>query len=776
MRKKRILLTFLTLIVFVINFQISYADGEKIVREIEGLTVTSEGYYKVPYGKTKKLTLKQDKNVELDIKQDKDVVLLLDASDKETTPSGELPKTPFKYALFAGAEEINGNKDVLVINGNDISVTGSSHSNGNIRGGLGSGSVICGADDVLSSVGEVNVSGNDIKIEKKEGTKDGVSVIPMPDMREKFAVDAKTSGSYFSTTFNTKTGMQYFKDILTSVDESVTGGDIKSEFGSGLKCTYSKSEYSGDSMGTWEVNGDSLVLREDLPLFFDGNVKFSLNNITGNGFIIATGNILFNSGKETNLGLKYKYDGTIDLENSSEIGFYSIAGDIDFNMVSGAKFKGIVYAPGSFVENDKGELVRKGGKVQMSTDYFELYGSLVASTLILYGNKTIHYVETSLHKKLDDSDDSSSIEFANVQSVALKIAGELAKDKNTIDMATIVYSDKAHILGKGFYTINEEEELGGLTGLINDYETKEGSNLSDGLRLAYHTLREGKIEDRDKDGDKDSDDVALDDSEKFLIVLSYNKPTRYTDVDVSFTDEVSSGDSRIKVGEAEALDKAEDVAKIIKNEKFDSIYFIDINSKSVLSDVQNIIKGAGAKDKFMFDPQTVIKGGIPEQTFEGSLESAVNSILEDISYIPKVKDVRVAFNKGDKKHILPDKVEFVPSIKEEVIEDGKEKTIENEGNFEFDEATRELSLKDASYEIDLLDNKTKAKISDLEMFAKFSTITDSQTFIDDPIKFEETELIYTFTLTDRLGDEETVSIGVPVNKLDIRVEWLVDIN
>ena len=273
MIKKGVILTLLTSFVFLMNFQISYADDVKIVREIDGLSVTEDGSYKVKYNETKPILLKQNDYVKLNIKKDKEVVILLDGSEIETPP-GKLPQSPFKYALFAGAEEINGNKDVLILRGDQLSISGYSHSNGNIIGGIGPGSAVCKSEeDKLVSVGKVDISGAGLTINKEEN----VSLIPMPDLSEKFAVDAKTAGSYFSTTFNPKTGKEYYKDIIDSSGEGVTG-IIKSEFGSGLTCTY-----TGD---TWEINGNSLELSMKKPLFFDGNVKFSLNSIIGDGFII----------------------------------------------------------------------------------------------------------------------------------------------------------------------------------------------------------------------------------------------------------------------------------------------------------------------------------------------------------------------------------------------------------------------------------------------------------------------------------------------------------
>ncbi|MEN2776981.1 VWA domain-containing protein [Acetivibrio clariflavus] len=754
MIKKGVILTLLTSFVFLMNFQISYADDVKIVREIDGLSVTEDGSYKVKYNETKPILLKQNDYVKLNIKKDKEVVILLDGSEIETPP-GKLPQSPFKYALFAGAEEINGNKDVLILRGDQLSISGYSHSNGNIIGGIGPGSAVCRSDeDLMASVGEVLLSGDKLKVNKEEG----VSIIPMPDLSEKFAVDAKTSKSYFSTAFNPKTGEEYYKDIIVSSGEGVTG-IIKSEFGSGLTCTY-----TGD---TWQIIGDHLVLSMERPLFFDGNVEFSLNNVSGDGFIIATGNILFNTGGEekgVNLGLAFKDDGTVDLENSTEIGFYSIAGNIDFNMLPVVRFKGIVYAPGRIVENEKGELVRIGGKVQMSTDYFELYGSLVASTLELYGNKKIYYVENDLSDELED-DTTSRIDFSNVQSVALKIANELSKGKNNVNMATIIYSDTADILGKGFYKLNNEDELNELSELIKEYEIREGSNLGDGLRLAYHTLKEGAA--------KDGDDT-LNEPEKFLIVLTYNEPTRYTDVDISYTGEIPSGDIRIKeCNIEEALNYAERVAEVIKEERFDNIYFIDLDADGTLNSVKEVLKKAGTKEEFTYDPKAVVEG-TAKQTFEEALDISIQSILKDINYIPIVEKVEVAFN-DDKSHVLPDYVEFVKTVKEQIEIDGEKKIVEKKSDFYYDEYTRELELIEDII-IDLSSDKTEAKIEDLIMFVKFNTVTNSEQLPEDYIEFKETELIYTITLVDRNGKELKEFIHVPVDKMRVRVESKIDIN
>lgn len=714
MRKRRMLLSFATAMFILLgNLQFSYADDVKITREVVDL---DEGE-KVPYGLTKEIAYKQNQPVKLDITpKDKDIVILLDSSKKDSEDEGK-PDSPFSYALFAGSEVVD---DALTMYGDYLDIDGDSHSNGNIYGYVGETSKL---DGDFTAYGSVNVSGNNVSV--TVGSEQ--NIIAMPDLSDKFAVDAKKNQSYFSTSYDTETGKRWYE---YNVEDSE--GTVKSKFGVGLKCSYSD--------GTWDLVGEELILDRQIPLLFDGNVKFSLDNISGSGFIIATGGILFNNGNATDLGLKYNSDGTVDLENSAEIGFYSINGNIDFNMAGGAKFKGLVYAP--------------KGNLQLNSDVFHLYGSLVANTLVLGGDKLVHYVRTDLHKDIDEGGSNEDIQYFNAQESAIKIIEGLGNYSGSdINLATIMYSDKAYKLGTGFYQIdNNAEGVTTLKQLVSAYETKEGVNMAEGLKLASETL-------------KNSDT----DREKYLIVLSYNEPNRYT-----------NDDGDIKTDAALALEYAEKVAEQIKDENFDNIYLVDVNSNATLTCIKKIGSKIGAKSEFIFNPSAVMSSGTAEKSFESSLNDVLNSILKDIKFIPEVKKVEVSFNTSDKPHKLPDGVTFVPNkVKREEVneETGEMISVEDDkSSFDFISATRELKLKEGNYSIDLSQGITNPKIEDLTMSVKFNKRTDSDTISTDPVLFEKTELIYTFTLSSKSGVDETVSISVPVEELKVEVEFKKDIN
>lgn len=284
-------------------------------------------------------------------------------------------ENPFRYAIFSGDTEND-----LLLYGDSLEIYGDIHSNSGISIYTNSNSHINGECSAANAV-----NSNGIVVHKSLDAEKNV-IIPMPDLSAKFEIDAKGSMSYFSNNID-YSGKRWIDYIVEGPE-----GCISTYLGENIKCSYSEA-LNADGFGTWELSGESLVLKKSVPLFFDGNVKLSIDNISGCGLIIARGDIVFNNGKSTDLGLKYKEDGTVDLENSSDIGFYSIGGNIHFNMVEGAKFKGLVYAPGSV---DKPE----SGYLQLNTYDLELYGSVVSNKLEIGGIKKIRYANTEIHKMI----------------------------------------------------------------------------------------------------------------------------------------------------------------------------------------------------------------------------------------------------------------------------------------------------------------------------------------------------------------------------------------
>ena len=758
MRKRKIMLTFATAFVFLFNFQFSYAEDAKVTREVTDLATKP-----VQFQTVRTIEMKQNKPAKLNLPvKDKDIVVVIDNSEK-VVPEEEPKDSPFSYALFAGAEKLEDqpSSDVFMMNANKIDIEGACHSNGNINGGVGAGSSLSGE---YSAPGNVNVTGDCISVEKSKD-KEMNKIIPMPDLSGKFAVNAQgISKSYFSNnSLDPETGKTWWDGIR--VDED---GRIRNDFGEDLKCSVADGKTEED-FDTWSLGGAKLELKKDFPLFFDGNVIFSLDSISGNGFIIATGSITLSNEKSTDLGLKYNADGTVDEENSAELGFYSVDGDIQFNLGEGVKFKGLIYSPGKLKKDGK-----PGGRVQVNSKYFELYGSMVASRLTIDGDKKIHYTKTDLHKEVDDGDKDDPFHFLNAREAAKSIADGLSTfTGSNIDMATIIYSETAKVLkdkGKIFYSVNDGE-TGDLKDLIDSsYEIKEGCNLGDGLRLGYHTLKEGIVEDRNEDGVTDSDDVVLEKAatEKYLIVFSYNEPTMYTKDGSSYKSdnkEVSKSDGTDAV---QALEYANEISKTIKTEGFDKVYFIDINNKVAMNPLTvGVADKAGAE---VHDPLSLSENS-----------DVVKSILKDLTFKPVVKGVTAKFKTN---HKLPADVELVEDTPETL----------NKNNFKLN--GDEFELIDGTYDLNPSPDNTEAKISDLYMNVKFNRITDSETVttdtkatdkkIVDPIKFDETELIYTFKVTTNKDtnkdgivdedDEDVIPVGVPVNELLVKVLWNIDIN
>lgn len=282
--------------------------------------------------------------------------------------------TCFEYALFAGDTE-----EALRIYGENFKIHGDIRSNNSITVYAGPNAIIDGECEAVNNIVIYGVSSN-YEIRERE------SELCMPDLNDCFRLDSQISNTYISGAYNPSTGRKYYQDLVE--EDGKFMGDNFSE-----NCTL---EYSDDSNPTWIISGDKLLLHENMPIFFDGNVKLCVDQISGNGFIVATGNIIFDIAKNTDFGLKYKVDGKVDLENSSEIGLYSINGNIDFNIPS--KLQGLIYAPGVVEKNEFGDELTYGGKIRIRG--IEFYGSIVGRVLELSGYDSVIFTDTSLHKEL----------------------------------------------------------------------------------------------------------------------------------------------------------------------------------------------------------------------------------------------------------------------------------------------------------------------------------------------------------------------------------------
>lgn len=248
----------------------------------------------------------------------------------------------FEYALFSGDKE----RDLYLI-GNRVEIFGDVRSNSGI---------IIGLSSVYSSInGDVSVTGDFISFDNKFDytMKKVEDNIVFPNLRDYFL----DRSLYFSTKCSPLTGKMYFEEFVDT-NGKVNGSE-------NINCVYNDNGIDQN----WEIYGENLVLNSEKPIFIDGNAYISVDKISGDGIIVATGNINF----VTECSLE-----------KSEVAIYSTDGNIDCNFLSDVKYNGLLYAP--------------NGEIRIISDDYEFYGSIVGKRINLVGDRRIEYCSTRVHE------------------------------------------------------------------------------------------------------------------------------------------------------------------------------------------------------------------------------------------------------------------------------------------------------------------------------------------------------------------------------------------
>lgn len=253
-----------------------------------------------------------------------------------------VPKNCFDYALFSGDTEND-----LRLFGNTIKIYGEVRSNSNIVIGDFSDIYI---EDSLNAVGNIINYNSNIGL-KKENVNE---YLEFPDLK-KYYYERR---AFFSTQYSPETGKMYVDEFVDSKGRVI---DKRFDTTGDLGCVYKSNGVNQE----WNIFGTNLTLDYDTPMFFDGNVKMSVEKISGEGIIIATGDIRITS----NIGYK------------NNVAIYSMDGDINCYMFCD-EFNGLLYAP--------------NGRVSIDYGVFRLYGSIVGKRIDLFGDNEIVYCRTRL--------------------------------------------------------------------------------------------------------------------------------------------------------------------------------------------------------------------------------------------------------------------------------------------------------------------------------------------------------------------------------------------
>lgn len=746
MKKRIMLVAIATAFALMFNLQLAFAEEADTKAEV---TRSIEGFAggKLQFGEFKTMIFRQDVPVEVEselvkptimpgseteVTKNKEVIVVMDSS-KVVIPPGEKGGDPFDYVLFSGSEN---ESDYLLLTGNVLEINGSAHSNSNIELRLG-------GTNLKVSGGTLNHYGNDLKVNDASAswpTKKVDEIIKMPDLSNHFktANAIRFSTEAMSTIYAGKE--LYYDHLKPGTDRFL---DI---YGEELGCTYNKED------NAWQISGNTMYLDEKTPYFFEGNVSFNIDKMVGNGVIVATGSIYLKLGNAA----------------ESEIGMYSINGGICIDMANGSVFTGLLYAPGEPKEGEKRFENIIPGTIDIKSDSFYFYGSIVGRNLSLSGNKTITYKETKVHDDFQEPD-KENVSLDETKERVIEIIKSLGGyKKSNVKFATIIYSDHAEIINSDFSTINSigEEDSNAeirneLIEKIKEISDRDGSNLGDGLRLAYNLFEKGEEE-----------------AEKYLIVFSNNPLNMYTvnsGTDNFRTDGLQLTETEIekdvKTNSEKAYEYAEKIAGMMKDKGYKGIYFVDVRmSNTDVDKLSKIGQMAGAKkvgELYCYNPEPNDEGGFLENLnkvvteINAEIAKPDTDIIKEPDFevlVPISKyEVEVEFGineGGELKYLnkLPDGVKFIGS-----------------DDLEFDESTGKLSFKEGfKLEPDIVKGedtvKLYARIPDLKVNIRFMKTGTCE--------FELAKLVYVFK-----GDgSEIARVPVDIKELSVDVISIIDIN
>lgn len=660
---------------------------------------------KVEYLSTQPLSYQQDSDIEIDkIRNNKEIFLLVDSS----SAMREIPEketSPFDYALFSGSETQD-----LILESTKVMITGDVHAN----------------KSIIQKASSITLKGKmeaveDIIIEPGSGSiddaylDDNSSVIEMKDLSDKFKVASIKNSTYFSTAeIPSDKSKQWCDLIVNKGDGNILDKEFHGKNADGTLKYLSCSHYFDSAIGRekWNVSGDEIVLIKGKPLFFDGDVAFSVGKISGDGFIVATGKISFNSGS---------FD-------SKDIGIYSIEDDVKFSTGS-VNLNGLIYTPNGTATVDSGNMTVKGCVVGKNID------SGTGKIDITYDGSLSSVKEM---KSFEEVERTISVAKTSIEKFVKELKDKYAKSDVKVNI--IKYNDKAE------FVVSEPFNIA--TGDLNTFKTNyvnsidlgsKGANLGDGLRLAYF-------------GHKKSEDKTAD---KYIVVLAASDPNRWTKNDDLYSTEKFKLDNGEIAADSLIMDKSSDkatedaieyatkVAGLIKSSNIKT-FFIDVNSGDTLGSLRTIATSAGAGD--VFNPEAE-----PEKKeFGRALDDALvtniaGTVMDDASYLtPKVT---VSFTEK-----IPAKVDVIEYTDFNKVTDDGDLVLKNNDKVIVTDLAEE--------------NKVKVTLDDIKIKVKYNQL-GTKTY---------PQITATYTITNPETSELVGYKNVDISKLDVEVVWTIDIN
>lgn len=252
------------------------------------LNGVKESELEISFPGSNQIQLKSNRNINLFFMP----VLNISHVNVNTTSAAQLcAASCFGYTLFSGS-----NTKKLSLNGNNIYINGSSHSNYKFRANGHSIAIT----SMCNATGSISVNGNDIQIPYRSSYG---NTIEMPDFTNEIKQQAETAGivenssvHYNGNSINIENSLYVNGDVhlngnsisgtgalLAENDIHINGNCIKNSSNDAI-CLYAKN-------GDITVNGNNIHI-EGILYAPEGNIKLNGNNITIEGKVI---------GKEINI-------------------------------------------------------------------------------------------------------------------------------------------------------------------------------------------------------------------------------------------------------------------------------------------------------------------------------------------------------------------------------------------------------------------------------------------------------------------------------------------
>ncbi|HEX9061564.1 MAG TPA: hypothetical protein VF941_15395, partial [Clostridia bacterium] len=465
---------------------------------------------KIQFGSTTNASIQASASVDLgDITNDKDIAILVDTSSGLTKPDKE-NYPPFDYAMFSG----DSNSD-LTINGNEVNIHGSIHSNSGIKQNTYKinidGAPLLDKDGRITkdSSGNIQYGKSTIETTNKKASIEGSSLTGnveyvvtselrnMPDYVENIKqaylvstapavrlceVKAFTTNPAISISRYEDESMSDIKNkkFKGQMLDPVTGRLDNDNRNVDLSYDQNTHLYETSGSGAFKIFNKAYIFESGEE---SANSSLQINNglkVSGKCFLVAEGDITINGPSVT-----------FDPPATSSLTIYSMNGNVTVQP-GNSTFNGLIYAPHG-TASIKGDDVKINGSVVAKG-----LGSIPGKFTITYDGQIAHSIPNTEDPKettLDDVPESIK-SFVNTFYNPSSAGDKTVSTK----IGVFTYSDRAYGYdnkdgtGEKFELLDVNSDKAKLDTIadgikINTDKEKHGKcNLGDALRQAYYAF------------------------------------------------------------------------------------------------------------------------------------------------------------------------------------------------------------------------------------------------------------------------------------------------